>query len=501
MVSPRSSHAQHGRLARLPILQRRADWRNSGSSLTGEADAASDSTKMPDDDLGSLLESPSSISSNVENEHMDLDVSMEDILSGETGTKFAERLTVLDECEEVRGDYLRMPRTFCGRPCYQKDDGTMFLFYSFWQHHWCFGPGLGRASETIGDTCIPEGVELPAVEFAGCRNETAAHGAQEDACPTLPVFGDHGCGYHGHLSAEAISYQDDVVSVPSRICTIGGQYSTTHGCTIPRSTTVQLGLGGPIFATQVTVVIDDDTKRGEYQLLPEMFNGRPLYRREDGAVLLFFDDRRSGWQFVEMSQDDRKCIAEALCQRPAGNSDAFDISSEGLLLKMPPQLAGRHIYHQASPRSDRKAMVEQPVGVRAACREAATGGAHWLTVIDESAAINGEYCLVDGDGDGVSHYRKEDGSMFMFYDASRSCWRFCETFAEISTCCCVVDASDSAVADLVFAGSEELSYDASRDVDHSAFFFSNTDASPSKFHRSGAKAALSKAKCAACTVS
>lgn len=498
-LTPRVAHVRPLGAARLFI----PPWRNSIPSLNGEEDTGSNSTRMPDDDLGSFLESLSSISSNVERDHMDIDVALEEILSGETGAKFAERLTVLDDCEDVRGEYIRLPRAFRGRPCYEKDDGTMFLFYSSWQQRWCFGPDLGYASDSIGDTCIPEGVELPAVEFAGCRIAATADGVHPDNAPGLPLLHDEDGG--GERRADPSGFE--AVSDHSQVYAVGAQYgSTTHGFTAPDNTTGQMGLGGPIFATQVTVVIDDDAKRGEYQLLPDVFNGRPLYRREDGAVLLFFDDRRSGWQFVEMSQEARaQPISTMLSQRPVGMFEGFDVSNEGLLLKMPPQSAGRgtplvvNVHQQAPPYTDDLHGVSEPAVTLASARRRA----QWLTVIDESAAINGEYCLVRAGAGGVSHYRKEDGSMFMFFDVARGFWRFCESLADVSSSRYVADAPDSAVTSSVFAGSEEMGHGAAPGmVVGTESIFAHTGASSPSTCRSGARvAAASKAKCAACTVS
>lgn len=50
-----------------------------------------------------------------------------------------------------------------------------------------------------------------------------------------------------------------------------------------------------------------------------------------------------------------------------------------------------------------------------------------LTVIDDSDAVRGEYCLVSGLFNGQQCYRREDGSSFLFFDDSQHIWRFGET--------------------------------------------------------------------------
>ena len=55
----------------------------------------------------------------------------------------ATYLTVLDDNEAVRGEYVLLRERFAGRPCYQKEDGSMFLFYDQPVRRWLFATALG----------------------------------------------------------------------------------------------------------------------------------------------------------------------------------------------------------------------------------------------------------------------------------------------------------------------------------------------------------------------
>jgi len=360
-----------------------------------------ESTAVPTEDSGAEDDTCSwfdSASSSVAKDQLELDVALLGDVAGEDvqDTAVATRLTVLDECVEVRGEYRLMRHTLHDRPCYRKEDGAMFLFFSCVHQQWRFGSALGCPSDDLEAPIILEGAKLPAVGMVPAagnssptRNGRCAASGSGDLEPFQPGglqgFSRAPCTYSLEASRHTNSSDNSATIVQDEALTAAHDSAD---------------------ATHVTVVSDNNNIHGDYYLMHRLFNCRPCYRKEGGAVCLFFSEEHRRWRFA--------------CSLGGASPELGDDQwfTDGADLPM-------DVTAEAAPRS--KGMRIGVTGLSVMQSDDIPSKPSQLTVIDDSDAVRGEYRLVPGLFNGRQYYRKEDGSTFLFFDDDQQNWCFGET--------------------------------------------------------------------------
>jgi len=282
------------------------DDRASESTAASSSTAATAAEASPDEDCGSWSGTP--VSSTVANDHMELDRStLDDLDENDVAGKFylhfgnarrdrphevgaVARMTVLDECVAFRGDYWLQSHGFDGHPCYQKEDGSMFLFFNSLQGGWRFGAELGHpASDELGALNIVGGVQQVVPAFTMAAAAVVPELGAKCALPTPPPVPceellDAPSTSEPRMASD--STKASAQNCPEPLLAVCG--STGAG-----SSELELQAG----ALHLSVIDDNDEIRGEYRLLCGSHNGWPCYQKEDGSMFLFVDDEHRRWRF------------------------------------------------------------------------------------------------------------------------------------------------------------------------------------------------------------